>query len=529
MNDHPITLKELLRLSFAGSLDWISPPSSGNIFVQWVVLSVENITEGDVLLIRGGQLDPEVVDQTWKKGGAAVITVGDSSLAASEFQAELPLVAISSTTDIREAFRIMLTILINQRAHLMERGVRIHGKLSQVAALGEGLFGLTRTMYDLSGRGVIVQDKRLEILAEFPSSTMQTIWDDVLGQLLEKENLPKELRDRKEAGKRATIRKQTLPGDIERIITPISVGGVARGYLSLVDLVGTLDSLDYLVVEQGALVCAVEMARAKAVREAEKRLKGSLLTALLLESITPRDANLWVQGMDLDLDQAHVAMRFAWDAPASIPAPSMRRLETLVNGEVSSKGYRVIVETIDVEVVCIIELEPVQGRPELAIDFANTVLQRALEEYPDIPARCGVGSVSTEIGDWRVSFQQAGQALEMSRRLSEDQPLYYPDLSVYRLLMQLEYHPELSAFKNRILGPLLSQDGGGEFLHTLEVYFDFNGNLTQAAEALFIHRNTLTYRLDRISEICAIDLNNNETRLAVQLALRIHKMTASRE
>ena len=163
----------------------------------------------------------------------------------------------------------------------------------------------------------------------------------------------------------------------------------------------------------------------------------------------------------------------------------------------------------------------------MAISFADAVLERAKEEFPDIPARCGIGVACMDISDWRVSFQQAGQALEMSRRLSEDQPLYYPDLSVYRLLMQLEHHPELKAFKSRILGPLLSQEGGGELIHTLEVFFDFHGNLTQAAEALFIHRNTLTYRLDRISEMCAIDLNNNETRLAVQLALRIHRMTTS--
>ena len=115
----------------------------------------------------------------------------------------------------------------------------------------------------------------------------------------------------------------------------------------------------------------------------------------------------------------------------------------------------------------------------------------------------------------------------MARRLREKRPLYYPDLSVYRLLLQLEHHPELTSFKTKVLGPLLAYEGAGELLHTLEVYFDNNGNLSQAAEALFIHRNTLTYRLDRITEISGIDFDNTETLLAAQLALRIHKMTSS--
>ena len=71
---------------------------------------------------------------------------------------------------------------------------------------------------------------------------------------------------------------------------------------------------------------------------------------------------------------------------------------------------------------------------------------------------------------------------------------------------------------------MLDYEGGGELLRTLEAYFDNNGNLSQAAESLYIHRNTLIYRMERIAEISGLDLDNTETRLAVQLALRIHRM-----
>ena len=63
-----------------------------------------------------------------------------------------------------------------------------------------------------------------------------------------------------------------------------------------------------------------------------------------------------------------------------------------------------------------------------------------------------------------------------------------------------------------------------ESLVTLESYFEHNGNMTQTAEALFIHRNTLIYRLERIAEIADLDLDKPETRLAVQLALHISRM-----
>jgi purine catabolism regulator len=229
--------------------------------------------------------------------------------------------------------------------------------------------------------------------------------------------------------------------------------------------------------------------------------------------------------MGLDLTQAHAALRFAWDAPSP---PSRRRLETIVNGEISRQRAKVIVNPMGAEVVCFIQVEPDDARPALALDLGQRVLEQATREYPDIPLRCGIGAPAQVLSDWRVSFRQAGQTLDLARRLGERKPLYFPDLSVYRLLFQIEYNPELITFQEETIGALLAYDGGEELIHTLEVYFEHNGNLTQTAEALFIHRNTLIYRMERIAEITGSDLNRPETRLAVQLALHIHRMLGTK-
>jgi len=59
---------------------------------------------------------------------------------------------------------------------------------------------------------------------------------------------------------------------------------------------------------------------------------------------------------------------------------------------------------------------------------------------------------------------------------------------------------------------------------TLEAFFEQKGNLSQTAKVLFIHRNTLSYRLKQISEITGFDLKNCDTALSVQLALKIYRM-----
>ena len=516
MSTSGMTLQQLLRLSFASQICWHPAPPRRPIAVSWIALTLEEIGPGDVLLIPAAGLIPKLLEQTRDRGGEAVILWGEAVL-EEVTQPSIPLVSIQTEESLRSVHRTLLTILINQRTYLMERGVRIHAQFSQIEAEGAGLNGLAEAMSRISGRGVLLQDKRLQVLAEVPAPMLVSIWPEVSTPLMLKENLPASLHDRKQAGQNLTVLNQQMPGGLERLVTPIVVGGVARGYLSLVAMEGEFDYLDQLVVEQGALVCGVDMARTKAVREAEKRLKGDLLSAVLSGDLAPRDTQLWVQSMGLDLNQSHALLRLAWDGENP---PSLRRLETCVNGEVARQKARVILEAVGSEVVCVCQSK------EAALALGAAVLARAAEEYPQVPARCGIGAPVSDLSQWRDSFRQAGQALEMARRLREHQPLYFPDLSVYRLLLQLEYHPELQAFKQEILGPLFAYEGGGELLRTLEAYFECNGNLSQAAEMLFIHRNTLIYRMERIAEISGLDLDNTETRLAVQLALRIHRMTS---
>ena len=63
-------------------------------------------------------------------------------------------------------------------------------------------------------------------------------------------------------------------------------------------------------------------------------------------------------------------------------------------------------------------------------------------------------------------------------------------------------------------------------VETLEAYFACNGNLSEAARRLHLHRNSLLYRLERIQEVLHADLEDADTRLALQVALKMrHTLT----
>jgi len=95
------------------------------------------------------------------------------------------------------------------------------------------------------------------------------------------------------------------------------------------------------------------------------------------------------------------------------------------------------------------------------------------------------------------------------------------DLGVYRLLLALRKSGELQPFVERELAPLRNTPRNEDhLLETVEVYFACNGNLSEAARRLHLHRNSLLYRLHHIRDLLGHDLENPELRLALQLALK---------
>ncbi len=95
------------------------------------------------------------------------------------------------------------------------------------------------------------------------------------------------------------------------------------------------------------------------------------------------------------------------------------------------------------------------------------------------------------------------------------------DLGVYRLLLALRDGGQLAPFVERTLAPLRADARSGEkLIETLEAYLACNGNASLATERLHLHRNSLAYRLARAGALLGRDLDDPETRLALELALR---------
>ena len=470
--------------------------------------------------------DATVVRQAVEaKAAAVVLAENASTLALQEARAgKLPLLLLPPGYNVRDVERTVITLLLDRRAQIERRGTQIYRQLTQISSQNDGMVELVNAMAELTGKSVIVHDKRLRVVQSVVAPELGDLWDEVLKFTSQPANLPEKLRNRHQVvNLDVPVQEQKLPvGQFSRMVAPIVTQSVGRGYLSIVGLRDTLDEVDQLVVEHGAAACALEMAKAKAISETEKRLRGTFLDRLLIGDVNQQEAIRQGERFNHNMAMPHIAIVLSWQG---VDAPSLRRLETLVNGVVSNRREEALVWQRDDHVVIFYaadEEKPINS----SIQLAEMLRQEARRQQPQHRIAIGMGQKAAHVNQWRESYQDAQQAVDLACRLETDEPLYIGDLGVYQLILRLEDRETLLTFADHILGPLLDYDerNRADLIKTLEAFFACHGNLSKTAEKLIVHRNTLLYRMNRISEIADMDLNRPETRLGVHLALVIRQL-----
>ncbi|QRG70640.1 PucR family transcriptional regulator [Brevibacillus choshinensis] len=137
----------------------------------------------------------------------------------------------------------------------------------------------------------------------------------------------------------------------------------------------------------------------------------------------------------------------------------------------------------------------------------------------DVQIWFGIGRVGRRLAEAGQHLAEAQQALAFQH---EAQSPFFSDLGLFRLLFHIPPEPVLQNFIDDYLGPLLAHDReyGSSLVSTLRVYLDAHLSKQEAAEKLYIHRQTLYHRLEKITECLGEDFTLPHRRLCYEIALR---------
>ena len=150
----------------------------------------------------------------------------------------------------------------------------------------------------------------------------------------------------------------------------------------------------------------------------------------------------------------------------------------------------------------IVYVTPVNGNEGQAqfIQHAKEI-KEGLNEYGIKDAKIAIGNVAETIKDVSRSYKEAQIALEVSKIFYEDASVIaYNQLGIGRLIYQLPL-PLCKMFIREVFGDYSPDSIDEETLATIDKFFENNLNVSETSRQLFIHRNTLVYRLDKIQKM----------------------------
>lgn len=511
------------------------PASWATVIYPSDSLDTKSLQTGEIVLVapydnlaRAKNTDVDLIRWAADQSAAAVVlSHNPSPNAVAEAKAySTPLLVLPPDSKIRAVEKTVISLLVDRKGQIERRGTQIYRQLTQISSRNEGMAELISAIARLTNKAVVIQDKRLHVTEHTLQPQFVGVWEDIEQFLRKQDNLPIELQDRMRVAdldQPAIMQSLPLPG-IARLIAPVVTKGIGRGYLSIIGRDSDIDDIDLLVCEHGAAACALEMAKLKAVSETEKRLRGTFLDRLLIGDVSQQEAVRQGERFEHDMTQTHVAIVLSWrgDNP-----PSMRRLETTVNSIIDQQRTQALVwiREKEGEVVVFHATNP-KDPVDSSLKLSNAFSKEINRLFPHNHVAIGLGQPARDISAWRASHHDAVQAMHLAVRLQTDTPLFIGDLGVYQLILSLSDRDKLMDFCETTLGPLIEYDmhQHADLIKTLEAFFACHGNLSQTAEMLIVHRNTLLYRMNRINQIAQIDLNRPETRLALHLALTIRRL-----
>lgn len=178
-----------------------------------------------------------------------------------------------------------------------------------------------------------------------------------------------------------------------------------------------------------------------------------------------------------------------------------------------------IVDIYDNQIICIINIDNTK-------DFGNKkkILNSINEkEYSCKCSKLVVGSMYQDIYSARYSYNECIKVKTLYEVNDwEFKYIDYKDLGFYKILFEVDDNIKLEKYCYEVLGSIIDNDKNSELLKTLRSYLKNNCNLINTSKDLFIHRNTLIYRLNKIKDLLRDSLEEQTSKNELMNALMIY-------
>ena len=303
---------------------------------------------------------------------------------------------------------------------------------------------------------------------------------------------------------------------------------VAIGSRTFRAIFGATGSIEYAVFcegadAQGQLLCNmayIALNDAK-VHYEEKHDRGTFVKNIIMDNILPGD--IYVRAKKL---------HFATDAPRAVflvrlMGQSEGTLVDVLSGLFTDKLQDFVLSINETDAAIVKQLTVIPTNEELEKMAQN--VENAVAEELGVSTVIGIGTVVSHLRELADAYKEAQTAIEVGKVFDTEKSIInYENLGIGRLIYQLPT-TLCDIFLSEVFKKNSIDTLDQETLFTINKFFENNLNVSETSRKLFVHRNTLVYRLEKIKKLTGLDLRQFDHAIVFKVALMVRKYLSSRE
>lgn len=247
----------------------------------------------------------------------------------------------------------------------------------------------------------------------------------------------------------------------------------------------------------------------------EKYDRGNFIKNVILDNILPGDIYLKARELHFNSEVTRVCMLIKITSKTDISAYD------IVQNLFPDKSKDFVININETDIALVKEIKPnIEGKDleKLASSISDTL---SSEFYTHCVI--GIGTSVTGIKDLAHSFKEAQVALEVGKVFDTERTIVsYDNLGIARLVYQLPT-TLCDMFLREVFKRGSIENLDQETLFTIQKFFENNLNVSETSRKLFVHRNTLVYRLEKIKKLTGLDLREFEDAIVFKVALMVKK------
>ena len=247
----------------------------------------------------------------------------------------------------------------------------------------------------------------------------------------------------------------------------------------------------------------------------EKFDKSNFFKNIIMDNILPGDISLKAKELHLPFNACRIVFLIKTDRSREV------HLYEVAQSLFPNRLKDFVISLDDESTVLIKELKSVDDLKEIdstakaIIDTLNTELM--------VKAQIGIGTAAENVRDIGRSFKEAQTALQIGSIFENDKSIInYNNLGIGRLIYQLPTTLCKLFLKEVFTGDSL-ESLDTETLLTIQKFFENNLNVSETSRQLYVHRNTLVYRLDKIQKVTGLDLRNFDDAIIFKVSMLVKR------